>query len=468
MLTRLKVSGFKNLMDVDVQFGPFTCIAGGNGVGKSNLFDAIRFLGALADGEPGEAAQSIRAEGRRTNETDGLFLRIGAESVDRMSFEAEMIVPRDFVDDLGRRRTAKSTLLRYSLSIGRRKRGGQSHLEVVHEKLVRLGKTAPPFPHEKPWMGSVLFGRAEQAILSLDEGLFFRRRTKRLPIEDISASRTLVSMENDLGNPTVLAARREMRSWRFLQLDPAALREVDDLGAPQSLGSNGSHLPATLFRLAQSDHPSSGNGSVMTTDQVYGQIAMRLSELIGGVRDIWVDVDERRQTLTVMVSDRTGTLHPARALSDGTLRFLALAVLELDPRAQGLICLEEPENGIHPGGIPAMLRLLQDIPTETALPVAPDNPLRQVIVNTHSPGVVAQVPDDSLLVAEPREMLYEGKRFQGVVFSSLPGTWRAQTGASAVARGNLIAYLNPVAPQDPDAPEHRVVDRADLQILLPN
>jgi len=29
MLTRLKVSGFKNLVDVDVRFGPFTCIAGG-------------------------------------------------------------------------------------------------------------------------------------------------------------------------------------------------------------------------------------------------------------------------------------------------------------------------------------------------------------------------------------------------------------------------------------------------------
>jgi len=40
MLTRLKVTGFKNLVDVDIKFGPFTCIAGANGVGKSNLFEA--------------------------------------------------------------------------------------------------------------------------------------------------------------------------------------------------------------------------------------------------------------------------------------------------------------------------------------------------------------------------------------------------------------------------------------------
>ena len=43
MLTRFKVNGFKNLVAVDLRFGPFTCIAGANGVGKSNLFDAIRY-----------------------------------------------------------------------------------------------------------------------------------------------------------------------------------------------------------------------------------------------------------------------------------------------------------------------------------------------------------------------------------------------------------------------------------------
>jgi len=67
MLTRLKVNGFKNLVGVDVRFGPFTCIAGANGVGKSNLFDAIRFLRSLslrlsADGQkmPPHRERSIR------------------------------------------------------------------------------------------------------------------------------------------------------------------------------------------------------------------------------------------------------------------------------------------------------------------------------------------------------------------------------------------------------------------------
>lgn len=60
MLTRLKVEGFKNLDRIDVRLGPFTCVAGPNGVGKSNLFDAISFLAALADKPLVEAASTVR------------------------------------------------------------------------------------------------------------------------------------------------------------------------------------------------------------------------------------------------------------------------------------------------------------------------------------------------------------------------------------------------------------------------
>src|SRR5215211_3803490 len=109
MLTRLRVSGFKNLVDVDVRFGPFTCIAGVNGVGKSNLFDAISFLRALADRPLLDAALSIRAEGDRLSDVRSLFHRGGNVFADQMSFEVEMIVPRHGVDDLGQAAQASIT-----------------------------------------------------------------------------------------------------------------------------------------------------------------------------------------------------------------------------------------------------------------------------------------------------------------------------------------------------------------------
>jgi len=93
MLTRLKVNGFKNLVDVDVAFGPFTCIAGVNGVGKSNLFDAITFLGSLAEKPLLEAALSVRSQGERGADLRSIFHRVGDRYSDEMAFGAEMLIP---------------------------------------------------------------------------------------------------------------------------------------------------------------------------------------------------------------------------------------------------------------------------------------------------------------------------------------------------------------------------------------
>jgi hypothetical protein len=232
------------------------------------------------------------------------------------------------------------------------------------------------------------------------------------------------------------------------------------------------------------------SGSAETVEEgiqrVYSQVANRLADFIDDVYAVSIDRDERRQLLTLYVTDRDGTSDPARALSDGTLRFLALAVIELDPEAEGVLCLEEPENGIHPDRIPAMLRLLQDIATNVQEPLGPDNPLRQVLINTHAPAVVGQVPDDSLLVAELAEMVVSQRRCKGVRFSGLPDTWRNKAGGPghAVPRSKLLSYLNPV-PREPvestgngrrsaslrgragDSRARRVVDRPDLQFMLP-
>ncbi len=199
--------------------------------------------------------------------------------------------------------------------------------------------------------------------------------------------------------------------------------------------------------------------------RVYSEIASRLAELIDDVRQIHVDLDEKREILTLYVRDKEGTPHPARALSDGTLRFLALSVLENDPTMQGVICLEEPENGVHPARIPAILKLLQDIAVDLQQPVGEDNPLRQVIVNTHSPVVFKQVPDESVVFVKTREAMdEEGLRFKKADFLCLSDTWRAKVSEYA-PRGDLLAYLNPVLPRERGEPirKKRVIDRKDVK-----
>src|SRR5579872_326333 len=111
MLTRLRVNGFKNLVDVDIRFGPVTCVAGANGVGKSNLFDAITFLSALAHRPLIDAALSVRDEGNRTADVRSIFHRVGDDYDAELSFEAEMIVPQAGWDDLGQEAKASITFL---------------------------------------------------------------------------------------------------------------------------------------------------------------------------------------------------------------------------------------------------------------------------------------------------------------------------------------------------------------------
>ncbi len=167
MLTRLKVSGFKNLVDVDVHFGPFNCITGANGSGKSNLFDAIKFLSALSDSTLIDAAVSVCGEGGKTPDIRSLFHCVGGKYDKEMSFEAEIIIPEQGIDDLGQKAKAAITFLRYIVTIAYRANDGlhsSGSLELVREELDRINLQDASkhlkFPHKVGlWRKSVIKGK---------------------------------------------------------------------------------------------------------------------------------------------------------------------------------------------------------------------------------------------------------------------------------------------------------------------
>ncbi len=490
MLTRLRVHGFKNLVNADIRFGPFTCIAGANGVGKSNLFDAITFLSALADRPLIDAALSVRDEAGRTTDVRSLFFRTGTQYTEEMAFEAEMIVPMVGLDDLGQEARASSTFLRYTVKLAHRTDDSLrslGSLELLKEELVQVGarESDPlPFPHDRAWRKSAVKRRGSLSPFIATEGMGSQRVIKQyqegrqgrpLTRPAVNLPRTVLSVANAAENPTTLLARNELRSWRLLQLEPSSLRRPDEFTAPTKLSADGAHLAAALYHLARTAARSAPGGIAPDEAEtaVYARVANRLADLIDDVYGVSIDLDEKRELLTLLVTGNDRTAHPARALSDGTLRFLALSVLAEEPDAHGLLCLEEPENGIHPARIPAMLRLLQDLTTDVTEPVGPDNPLRQVIVNTHSPSVVKQVPEDSLVVAELGTVVRDNRAYKNCVrFRGLADTWRQKASQEpGVPLGTLLAYLSPDEPaqngESPDGMEpRRVMDRKEIQPLL--
>ena len=460
MLTRLEVNGFRNLIDFALDFGPYTCIAGPNGAGKSNVFDAIHFLSLLTERSINEAALQIRNAGEATGEIVDLFFAANGQRDNRLEFAAEMIVGKAVSDDFGRQAEPSSSFLRYEVAFRHERpspaAGPLGGLVLEHEKLrhITVGQAARrlKFPHVKgrfrdsvvyntrrslsPYIDTKKAEDGRTTILVHQDG-GSRGRGRPAPAE--GATRTIVGTENTVATPTILAARREMRSWRILALEPSAMRRPDRYTQAPGLAANGAHLPATLQHLA-SLAPRYGDDA----EDVFAMIASRLSDLVP-VKQVRIAQDEVRQLLSLELEDPAGLTLRAGAISDGTLRFLALAVLAEVSDEPAVLCMEEPENGIHPGNLPAMDLLLHDIAVDANEPVDIDNPLRQVIVATHSPYFV-QLQDKNDLVLAKNARTEAGSR--GVVHrlkcQPQTGSWRClASGQQGVDRISLQSYLIP-------------------------
>ncbi|MFI7549721.1 AAA family ATPase [Micromonospora sediminimaris] len=452
MLTRLEVRGFKNLLDVDVEFGPFTCIAGANGMGKSNLFDAIEFLSYLATHPLAEAAQRVRgtAAGKGGDPRD-LFWDGYREDEHRITISAEMLVPTEVEDELGERARPEATYLRYEVVLGyaaARGEHGFGRLELLREDLRQIPnvRSRLSFRTSPSFLDAVVIDDGQKRVfLSTDGGgrePMIHVHTDRNRVEKSRpasrAARTVLSTKITADDPTVLAARNEMRSWRRLALEPSALRTPDGTTDSESLSARGRHLPATLYRVAHAPEWS------VEPDRVYARVAGRLSDLSGvAVEDLEVEFDDARELFTLFLRERGGLRLPARALSEGTLRFLALCVLLEDAEFTGLVCMEEPENGIHPANLPAMVQLVRDLAVDPIETPGDDNPFRQVIVNTHSPGVVQLCDPDDLLLADVRlKAAPRGEAARALSLLPFHRSWRARHGGPTFSMADIVAYLS--------------------------
>jgi predicted ATPase len=89
---------------------------------------------------------------------------------------------------------------------------------------------------------------------------------------------------------------------------------------------------------------------------------------------------------------------------------LTLVTLKNDPQHRGVLCFEEPENGVHPFRLGQMAQLLRDLATDFSDPEQHDFPLRQLLVNTHSPVFAGQTEvSDCLLFAQMVQRVQPGQ-----------------------------------------------------------
>jgi predicted ATPase len=390
MITYLKINGFKSFHNFEMEFTPFTVIAGANATGKSNLFDALSLLSRLA-----ETANLKRAFSEQRGEFIELFTQYGDDNyASEMEFVVEMLVNKNIKDAWGNDSKLKHTRLRYELSIKRiTNSSGIQDLVVSKENLLKLNHQEDiwvnviiPIKSSEFWIPKVETGKRSVPYLEtlIENGI----PTTILVPQDGSTSfkksfplsyapRTVLSTIDTVEFSHVLAAKEEMKSWKFLQLNPEDLRQATSKNnGEDTISVSGKNLAAALFRIKQNDKYS------------LKEISRKLNSFLPNFIEVDVVDDNENKQYLIKLKDVDKKEFSSRVLSEGTLRILALCILEFDEKHTGLLCFEEPENGIHPFRIKAMTELLKDLSVDFN---EVEIPLRQVIVNTHSPVLVGNI-----------------------------------------------------------------------------
>lgn len=305
MLTRLEVSGFKSFENLDVVLAPFTAIVGNNAAGKSNLFDVIQLLSALAMHDVSEALKDLRGEPLE------LFRQTPAGHETRIRIAVEVLVDPRVRDPWGSEVHLTHTRLRYEVELERRElRPGVVRIQVAREAALPISskedrwakalgadngfrKAHLKYKRRKPWLTTAVRPEGQVFEIHMDG-----KQGRNRPAS--AAEATVLYGITNAEFPHLFALREEMRSWRLLQLDPALLRKPSPAAAPDVLAPDGANLAAVLAQLeaetADDDRP---NG-------VLDDIAAELNGLIPGVERLAVALDSSSREYRIELTQRDG------------------------------------------------------------------------------------------------------------------------------------------------------------------
>lgn len=390
MLTRIEIDGFKTFDGFALDLGPLVAIAGTNASGKSNLFDVIRLLSRLAEFDLRTAVTGLRGEPQE------IFRRHWPdERAHRLDLAVEVLLAPSIRDPWGTEHHLKQTRVRYELVIEERNDpSGNPRLFVAHEQAVpiragedlwsRQQQVAPAFKRahlsykrHAPFLETTEDDEGRPVFRIGQDGSAGRKRPAT------AAEATVLSSVTSAEFVHLYALREELRSWRMLQLDPAALREPSSFQAPDRLEPSGGNLASVLARMrsetADEVHP----------EGVLGDISADLAAIIPGLQAMELRQDAATEQWQVWFLSRDEAPFSARVASDGTLRMLGLFTVLNDPTHGGVTCFEEPENGVHPARLRTLIDYLRELVIDPTSDIDAPETLTQLLVTTHSPVVVA-------------------------------------------------------------------------------
>lgn len=327
-MNSIKIKGYRPFKEILFKFDNPQVIVGANGAGKSSLFEFLKFLRDACYQEipPEIVSGSIGQQ---------IFHKPGD---DKFWWSAEVNVNQE------------KTPIRYQGEL----MGPIGSTKIIFERVI----TAEPL-HEGFENGYTFlnFQNGCGYVRDPKDGAF-----KRQPWDLKKPNQLGLGAITDSGLYTLYNLREYIRGWRFynsFNFNNANIRKSVPTSQNPVLYEDAGNLGAVLFNL-MTEHPESFN-----------ELKSIIKLAIPGFKDISVKArGGPGEVMAMWREDNVDSELSLADLSDGTLRFIAWAALCLMPVPPTLICIDEPDQGVHPRTLPILAGLFVKASERTQIMLA--------------------------------------------------------------------------------------------------
>jgi predicted ATPase len=334
----------------EITLQPLNVIIGANGSGKSNFLEAIDFLRSA----PTDMAEPMRKGGGVQD-----WIWKGHQDAKIATVDAVLEQRND------------DHKLRYVASFCSQ----QGRFQLTDERV----ENEEPYKTFSNPLFYYRFNAGNPQISDRNKG----QTPRQLQLEFVDSDSSVLSQIRDIQHyPEITYLSKELpkiklyRDWKFGRETAARQPQATDL-RNDFLFPDFSNLALVLNQIRMNANAKQ-------------RLLHELRRFYPGLDDY--DTFINGSTVQIYFTERgLETPVPATRLSDGTLRYLCLLAILCNPTPPPLVCIEEPELGLHPDVIPALADLMKEASEKC-----------QLVVTTHSEILVDALTDtpESVLVCE--------------------------------------------------------------------
>ena len=351
-IEKIKIKNYKVFEDTEISDLPSMCVfLGANGAGKSTLFDVFGFL-----------SEALRNNVKSAINNRGGFREVISRNK-KGDIEFEIKFRNDDVEG------KKQPLITYELSIGL----GELNMPIVKKEVLsyRRGQKGKPFKFldfsNGKGMAIINEIEFEQAKQNFKE----ERREFPLDSPDILAIKGLGQFQSF---KAISDFRKLLESWYISNFQIPDAKKSQDIGVSERLSPTGDNL-ALVTDYIYENYP-----------KVFDEILAKMKRRVPGISNVTAAKTEDGRIILRFQDGSFKDPFISRYVSDGTLKMFAYLILMNNPQKHPLLCIEEPENYLHP----ELLRQLAEEFREYS------HKGGQVFISTHSPDFVNALELDEL------------------------------------------------------------------------